>query len=118
MAAALIGAVALVLGLRSLMENGATIETAPTLSVFILLLTIIAILSLRQNHALDHHFALASGGADRLMLLSQYLSAQILCALLTALVLVRLGVRGPVHRRRRDLARILCPGLPGRSPWR
>ena len=90
-AAALIGAVALVLGLRSLMENGATIETAPTLSVFIPVLTIIAILSLRQNHGLDHHFALASGGADRLMLLSQYLSAQILCALLTALVLVRLG---------------------------
>ena len=90
-AAALIGAVALVLGLRSLMENGATIETAPTLSVFIPVLTIIAILSLRQNHGLDHHFALSSGGADRLMLLSQYLSAQILCALLTALVLVRLG---------------------------
>jgi hypothetical protein len=90
-AAALIGAVALVLGLRSLLENGATVETAPTLSVFIPVLTIIAILSLRQNHGLDEHFALASGGADRLMLLSQYLSAQVLCALLTALVLVRLG---------------------------
>ena len=90
-AAALIGAVALILGLRSLMENGANIETAPTLSVFIPLLTILAILSLRQNHGLDHHFALTSGGADRLMLLSQYLSAQLLCALLAVLVLVRLG---------------------------
>jgi hypothetical protein len=90
-AAALIGAIALVLGFRSLMENGANIETAPTLSIFIPLLTIIAILTLRQSHGLDEHFALASGGADRLMMLSQYLSAQLLFALLTGAVLLRLG---------------------------
>jgi hypothetical protein len=90
-AAALIAAIALVLGIRSLAENGANIETAPTLSVFIPVLTIISILSLRQNHGLDAHFGLASGGAERLMMLSQYLSAQILFALLTGLVLSRLG---------------------------
>lgn len=87
----LIGAIALVLGMRSMMENGANIETAPTLSIFIPLLTVISILSLRQNHALDAHFALASGGAERLMLLSQYLAVQVLFALLTAAVLRRLG---------------------------
>lgn len=76
-AAVLIGAVALVLGFRSLLENGATIESAPTLSIFIPLLTIIGILSLRQGHGLDEHFALASSGADRLMLLSQFFSAQL-----------------------------------------
>jgi hypothetical protein len=90
-AAVLIAAIALVLGMRSLIENGADIETAPTLSVFIPLLTIIGILSLRQNHGLDAHFALDGTGADRLMMLSQYLSAQLLFALLTALVLTRLG---------------------------
>ncbi len=90
-ASALIGAIALVLGIRSLAENGASIETAPTLSVFIPLLTIIGILSLRQNHGLDVHFGLSGGGADRLMMLSQYLSAQLLFAMLTALVLSRLG---------------------------
>lgn len=90
-AAALIAAIALVLGIRSLAENGANIETAPTLSVFIPVLTIISILSLRQNHGLDAHFGLASGGAERLMMLSQYLSAQVLFALLTGLVLSRLG---------------------------
>ena len=90
-ASVLIAGIALVLGLRSLAENGANIETAPTLSVFIPLLTIIGILSLRQNHGLDTHFGLASGSADRLMMLSQYLSAQLLFALLTGLVLYRLG---------------------------
>jgi len=94
MATIVIGAVALVLGIRSLMENGANIETAPTLSIFIPMLTIIAILSLRQNHGLDEHFALASGGADRLMMLSQYLSLQALCALFTGTILVRLGYVG------------------------
>ncbi|NLX20035.1 MAG: hypothetical protein GXY53_12265 [Desulfobulbus sp.] len=90
-AAALIGIIALILGLRSLLENGASIETAPTFSVFIPLLTILGILSLRQGHGLNEHFALAGSAADRLMLLSQFLSAQLLCLLLTALVLVRLG---------------------------
>jgi len=90
-ATVLIGGIALVLGIRSMMENGADIETAPTLSVFIPLLTIIGILSLRQSHGLDEHFALASGGADRLMMLSQYLSAQLMFALLAGAILKRLG---------------------------
>lgn len=87
----IIAGLALVLGVRALLENGASIETAPTLSVFVPLLTIIGILALRQGHGLDEHFALASGGADRLMLLSRYLSAQVLFALLTGIVLKRLG---------------------------
>ena len=90
-AATLIAAIALVLGIRSLAENGANIETAPTLSIFIPVLTIVSILSLRQHHGLHAHFDLAGGGAERLMMLSQYLSAQILFALLTGLVLSRLG---------------------------
>lgn len=112
--AVLIGLVALVLGLRSLLENGADMETAPTLSIFIPLLTIIAILSLRQNHGLDEHFALTSGGADRLMLLSKYLSAQILCAMLTALVLVRLGYAARFIVGRETSAgsyALVCPGV-------
>ena len=69
-----------------MVENGANIETAPTLSVFIPFLTIIGILFLRQNHGLDDHFGLTSGGgAEWLMMLSQYLSVQLLLALLTGL---------------------------------
>jgi hypothetical protein len=111
---ALIAAIALVLGIRSLAENGANIETAPTLSVFIPLLTIIGILSLRQNHGLDEHFGLDSGGAERLMMLSQYLSAQVLFALLTGLVLSRLGyvskfVTGPEASV--GSYALVCPGV-------
>jgi len=113
-AAALIGAIALVLGLRSLMENGANLETAPSFSIFIPLLTIIAILSLRQNHGLDEHFALAGSGADRLMMLSQYLSAQLLCALLTMLVLVKIGYAARYITGREVSAgsyALICPGV-------
>ncbi len=90
-AAALIAAVALFLGLRALMENGANIETAPTLSIFVPLLTVLGILALRQNHGLDAHFGLADNGADRLILLSQFLSAQLLFALFAGVILIRLG---------------------------
>jgi len=90
-AALVISVIALVLGIRSLMENGADIETAPTLSIFIPLLTIISILMLRQSHGLGEHFALVSGGANRLVMLSQFLSAQLFFALLTMAVLKRLG---------------------------
>lgn len=113
-AATLIAAIALVLGIRSLAENGANIETAPTLSVFIPFLTIIGILSLRQNHGLDDHFGLTSGGAERLMMLSQYLSAQLLFALLTGLVLCRLGyVAKYVTGREASVGSyaLVCPGV-------
>jgi hypothetical protein len=89
--ALLIGGISLVLGIRSMMENGADVETVPTLSIFVPLLTIIGILSLRQSHGLGEHFALASSGADRLMMLSQFLSAQLLFALLAGTVLKRFG---------------------------
>ncbi len=87
----LIGAVALVLGFRSLLENGANIETAPTLSIYIPVLTVLAILALRQGHGLHEHFSVAGGGPERLMLLSKFLSIQVLFALLTGVVLLRLG---------------------------
>lgn len=89
--AALTALIALFLGFRALLEQGATIETAPTLSIFIPVLTILAILSLRQSHGLNEHFALVSSAADRLMTLSQFFSAQLIFALLAGLVLVRLA---------------------------
>ena len=113
-ATVLVGAVALLLGIRSLMENGANIETAPTLSIFIPMLTIIAILSLRQNHGLNEHFALTSGGAERLMMLSQYLSVQLLFALFAGTVLIRLGYAGRYLTGREASVgsyALVCPGV-------
>jgi Ni/Fe-hydrogenase subunit HybB-like protein len=66
---ALISGIALILGIRSLMENDAKIETAPTTSIFIPVLSTISILSLRQKHGFDVHFALISQGPDRLVML-------------------------------------------------
>lgn len=85
------GLIALLLGFRALLEQGATIETAPTLSIFIPLLTILAILGLRQSHRLNEHFALANSAADRLMMFSQFFSVQLLFALLAGLVHIRFG---------------------------
>ncbi|NLV98081.1 MAG: hypothetical protein GX043_12245 [Desulfovibrionales bacterium] len=113
-ASVLIAAVALVLGLRSLLENGANIETAPTLSVFIPLLTVLGILALRQHHGLNEHFGLGSGGADRLILLSQFFSAQILFALLTGVVLKKLGYMAKyVNGEEASVGSyaLVCPGV-------
>ncbi len=110
----LIGTIALVLGMRSMMENGANIETAPTLSIFIPLLTVISILSLRQHHGLGVHFALESGGVDRLMMLSQFLSVQVLFALLTWVVLKRLGYASRfIFGRETSVGSyaLVCPGV-------
>ncbi|SNR74099.1 hypothetical protein SAMN04488503_0962 [Humidesulfovibrio mexicanus] len=113
-ATALTGATALLLGLRSLLEHGADIETAPTLSVFIPVLTIVAILSLRQGHGLHEHFALDSGAGDRLMALSQFLSAQLLFGLFAGAILNKLGyakrfVTGPESSP--GSYALVCPGV-------
>lgn len=112
--AALIAAIALILGVRSLVQNGANIETAPTLAIFIPVLTIISILFLRQSHGLHEHFELERAGIERLMMLSQFLSAQILFALLTGLVLCRLEyfVRFVTEREASPGSyALVCPGV-------
>lgn len=112
--AVLIAVIALFLGFRALLEQGANIETAPTLSIFIPVLTILGILGLRQSHGLNEHFALVSSAADRLMTLSQFLSAQLLFALLTGLVLIRLGYFGRFILGREASVgsyALVCPGV-------
>lgn len=86
-----IAAIGLILGLRSLMENGANPETAPTLTIFIPLLTVIAILLLRQDHGMSTHFGTETLGAERLMQLSNLLSLQIVFLLFSAVILARFG---------------------------
>jgi hypothetical protein len=49
--------VALILGLRSMMENGANPETAPTLMIVVPLVTILGILMLRQDHGLGRRIS-------------------------------------------------------------
>jgi len=84
-------AVALVLGVRSMLENGVGTETAPTLMILIPITTILGILLLRQEHGLGEHFAAHSEAAGTMMMLSQMIAFQVLIGILGLFVLARLG---------------------------
>ena len=89
--AVLIAAVALVLGLRSMLENGAAAETAPTLMIVIPLVTVLGILSLRQGHGMAVHFGGHAAAGETLATLSAWLSVQLVFALFGLFILARLG---------------------------
>jgi hypothetical protein len=114
MASVLIAAVAMVLGLRAMMENGANPETAPTLSIIVPLLAVLGILSLRQSHGMEVHFGADISAGQTLATLSKFLSGQVLFLLFAGLVLIRQG-----YARRflfgRDTSAgsyaLVCPGV-------
>jgi hypothetical protein len=91
MASALIAVVALILGLRSMMENGANIETAPTLMIVMPLLTVLGILLLRQGHGLHVHFDNHAAPGEMVTLLTRLLSVQVLFGLFGLTILARQG---------------------------
>jgi len=91
MTSGLIAVVAMILGLRSMMENGANPETAPTLSIIVPLLAVLGILSLRQNHGLGEHFGSAEMAGETLVMLARFLSVQVLFLLFAGLILIRQG---------------------------
>lgn len=91
MTSVLIAVVAMVLGIRSMMENGANPETAPTLSIIVPLLAVLGILSLRQNHGLHEHFGSESMAGETLVTLARFLSVQVLFLMFAGLILIRQG---------------------------
>ncbi|MGY6410833.1 MAG: TsoY family (seleno)protein [Alkalilacustris sp.] len=91
MAAGLIAALALVLGVRAMMEHGAAAETAPTLMIVIPLLTVLGILTLRQGHGLEVHLAAPHSAAATLAWLTKLLSVQVLFGLFGLMILARMG---------------------------
>ena len=72
------GLVALVLGIRSILENGLAVEGAPTLMVGVPILTVLGIGWLRQQHGLHVHFDVHAGAGEAFMMLGGILSAQLL----------------------------------------
>jgi hypothetical protein len=90
-ASGVIAAIAIVLGFRAMLENGANAETAPTILIVVPLLTVLGILVLRQDHALHVHFGTEGSAGDALRMLSQFLSAQVLFGMLGLAVLARQG---------------------------
>lgn len=104
-AAALIGTVAVVLGLRSIFENGINPEQAPTLMMVIPLTTILAILVLRQTHGLHTHFDVHGGGGEAMALLTRLMSVEVLFALLGLTILSATG-----YARRFLTGDVVSPG--------
>ena len=90
-ASAFIVLVGLVLGLRSIMENGVAAEQAPTLMMIVPITTILGILMLRQAHGLEVSFGVHMEGAEKMMLLTRLLSVEILFALFGLTVLAATG---------------------------
>jgi hypothetical protein len=88
-AALLLGAVQLVLGMRAMMEGGANAESAPTLWIGVPILTVLSIAFMRQGHGAHVHLGAHGTAADDLGLLAAFLSAQIAFLALGAVVMKR-----------------------------
>jgi len=114
MTSALIAAIAMILGLRSMMENGANADTAPTLLIIVPLLTVLGILMLRQAHGMGVHFGIDEGAGATLALTSKLLATQVAILLFGGLVLVKQGYAGRFLFGSENSAgsyALVCPGV-------
>ncbi|GGB52099.1 hypothetical protein GCM10011316_25130 [Roseibium aquae] len=112
--AVVLGSVALFLGFRSMLENGASPEAAPTLWVAIPIATVISIALMRQEHGLHVHFDAHAAAAANFTMLTQMLALQLLFALLGAAVLKRIGYFGSYVFGPKTSAgsyALVCPGV-------
>jgi hypothetical protein len=91
MAATVVGLVALVLAVHSMMSHGVAVEAAPTLLIVIPILTVLGILLMRTNHGLHVHFDVHVGAGEVLMMLTKFLSVQLLFGMFGLAVLRRFG---------------------------
>lgn len=113
-ASLMIALVAAVLGFRAMMENGASIETAPTVTVVVPLMTVLGILMLRQSHGLHVHFEAGAGSGEMLVALTRLLSVQVLFLMFGAVLLGRLGYAARFLFGRDASAgsyALVCPGV-------
>jgi hypothetical protein len=113
-AAALYGLVALILGVHAMMEHGAAEEAAPTLMIVIPILTVLGILTLRQQHGLHIHFGVDTAPGETLAFLGMLLSVQVLFGLLGLLVLRRQGYVGKylgAGQKSPGSYALICPGV-------
>lgn len=103
-----------ILGLRAMMENGATAESAPTLLVIVPLITVITIAWMRQNHGLHVHFDVHGGAGETFSMLTTLLMVQLAVLALGLTVLRRFGyistfITGP--EKSAGSYALVCPGV-------
>ena len=113
-AAIVFGVIKLVLGFRSMMNNGVNPETTPTLWIVIPILTVLGIGFFRLTMALDHNFGAPSDPAGIFALLTALVSLQAVFGLIGYAIMKQVGyfekyVSGP-DKSPGSLA-LVCPGI-------
>lgn len=113
-AAAVVGMIALVFGMHSMLSHGVTPEAAPTLLIVIPILTVLGILMLRVDHGLHEHLKMHAEPGATLLLLTKLLSVQIIFGLLGLEILKRVGyvgrfLTGPENSV--GAYALICPGV-------
>lgn len=115
--AVLIGLVAFVLAVSSMIQHGTSPEAAPTIMVIVPILTVLGIASLRQSHGLHTTFDVHGAAGDTFRFLTLFLAIQILFGLLGLLVLRRQGYAArflaPNGSRSAGSYALICPGVAG-----
>ncbi len=107
-------AVAAVTAFNSMLHYGTAKEAAPTLMIVIPLMTVLGIMTLRQNHGLHAAFEAHSSNIDTLMTLTQFFTVQILFLLLGLTVLRRQGYAATFLTGEKNSAgsyALVCPGV-------
>lgn len=90
-AAVLLGLMVFVLGFRSMLEHGVSKDASTSLWIIIPILTLLGIAFIRLSHGLHHHFDSHSGPATTFVMLSAFVSIQILFGGLGYLVMKKIG---------------------------
>lgn len=113
-AAVIFGAMFLVMGFRSMLENTANPETVPTLWIIIPFLTVVGIAIYRMNMALDHNFGVEWLAGDRFAFLVTLFAVQLLFGILGYAVMMRTRyfttyVTGPAKSP--GSFALICPGV-------
>ena len=113
-AATVIATVGVILGLRSMLENGVAVEQAPTLMIVIPLMTVLGILLIRQEHGLHVHFESHGSAGDMLAMLTRFMSLEVLFALFGLTILRATGyIRRFIVGQEVSVGSyaLICPGV-------
>jgi hypothetical protein len=112
--AALYALVAAIVALGSMLRYGTSRESAPTLMVVVPILTILGIMTMRQEHGLHTTFEAHGGIADTLLLTTTILAIQAVFIALGLLVLKRQNYAATYLRGEVSSAgsyALVCPGV-------
>jgi len=112
--AVLLAAVKLVLGLRAMMEQGATPLSAPSLWIVVPIMTVVGIALMRQEHGLHAHFGADGAAADLFAQQTWWLALQVAFGLWGLVALRRFNYFGRFITGRELSAgsyALVCPGV-------